>query len=45
MEVYQSDVSNFSNVVVLGTAGIKDTHTASLYELAFIAAHRPMLRS
>ena len=26
-----------SGVVVMGTTGIKDTHTASLYELAFTA--------
>ena len=44
-----------SSVVVMGTTGIKDTHTAPLYKLAFTATRsvsarvvtcaRPMLRS
>ena len=29
----------FATVVVMDTTGIKDTHTASLYELAFTVTH------
>ena len=34
---FSKKYSTYPCVVVMGTTGIKDTHTASLYELAFTA--------